>query len=131
MDHLGVQDLLPEGEPGVDRSGKGAHHLEARRRPRVLHVIPCSDVILADRDIGRVGHVQPDFRFLGRLGDERELEEQVLRRQGDAPGDQVIPVSDLANVEIERVRNPGLRRRGRDAGDRRYLADPWQQGAMS
>ena len=32
VDHLGVQDLLPEGEPGVSRVGEGAHHLKARRR---------------------------------------------------------------------------------------------------
>jgi hypothetical protein len=37
----------------------------------------------------------------GGLGGERGLEEQVLRRHGDAPGDQVVPVSDLADVEIE------------------------------
>jgi hypothetical protein len=75
-----------------------------------LHVIACSYVILAGRDIGGVGHVQPDLRSLGTFGDERELEEQVLRVQGDGPGDQVVPVSDLADVEIEWVRN--LRRRG-------------------
>jgi hypothetical protein len=66
-------------------------------------------------------------RFPGTFRGERELEEQVLRRQGDAPGDQVIPVSDLADVEIERVRNPAARLRGRGAGARRYLVDPWQQ----
>ena len=31
-DYLGVQDLLPEGEPGVSGTGKGAHHLKDRRR---------------------------------------------------------------------------------------------------
>jgi hypothetical protein len=92
-----------------------------------LHLIPCSDAILAGRDIGAVGHVQPGFRSLGTFGGERELEAQVLRRQGGAPGDQVIPVSDLPDVEIKWVRNPGLRRRGWGPGARRYLADPWPQ----
>jgi hypothetical protein len=51
-----------------------------QRRPRVLDAIPCSDVVLADGDIGGVGHVQPDFPvcFFGKLGGERVLEEQIL-----------------------------------------------------
>ena len=92
------------------------------RGPRVLHVIACCYAIPADRDIGAVTHVQPDLSSLGRFGGERELEEQVIRRQGDAPGDQVVPVGDLADFEIEWVRNPGLWRRG--SGAPRCLADP-------
>jgi hypothetical protein len=43
------------------------------------------------------------MRFLGKFGGECPVDEQVRACQGDAPDDQVIPVSYLADVEIERV----------------------------
>ena len=91
-------------------------------RPLCPHVIP-----VGWRDIGVVEHVQPDFPvcFVGKLGEERILEEQVLRRQGDAPGDQVIPQGNLADVETERVGNPAARFRG--CGPDTRLADPLRQ----
>jgi hypothetical protein len=39
--------------------------------------------------------------FLGDFGDERPLEDQVVVRQGDALGDQVMPEGNFADVEIE------------------------------
>jgi hypothetical protein len=44
------------------------------------------------------------MRFLGQFGDERPVDDQHRACQGDAPDDQVIPVSYLADVEIEWVR---------------------------
>jgi dienelactone hydrolase len=57
----------------------------------------------ARRDVGVIAHVRPEMRFLGKFGDERPVDDQHRACQGDAPDDQVIPVSYLADVEIEWV----------------------------
>src|SRR5689334_3090439 len=90
-----------------------------RRRPLVLHVVPCSHVVPADREVGAVTRVQPDVRALGRFGDERELEEQVCRGQGDTPGDQVTSAGDLADVE-----GSGAPPRSRASGSRSWRSSP-------
>ena len=61
MDHLGVQDLLPEGEPGVRRAGESAHHLKARRR-QVEQAVEGSEVLAQVSNQGRVQLRFGEFR---------------------------------------------------------------------
>jgi hypothetical protein len=74
-----------------------------RHRPFVHLRVRASLIPAGRRDVGAIVHVRPEFQapFREDFGDEREVEEQVVIRQGDAPDDQVIPVSNLADVEIE------------------------------
>ena len=44
MDHLGVQDLLPVGQPRVPWPGEGAHEPQARRR-QVEQTVEDSEVL--------------------------------------------------------------------------------------
>ena len=61
MDHFGVQDLLPEGEPGVRRAGESAHHLQARRRQAEQAVVG-GKVLAQVSNLGRVQLRFGEFR---------------------------------------------------------------------
>jgi hypothetical protein len=74
-----------------------------RHRPFELVEIGPPLVPAAGRDVGVVAYLRPEVSFLGRLGDQHPVDEQVVAHS-DAPDDQVMPVSKLADVEIERVR---------------------------
>ena len=61
VDHFGVQNLLPKGEPGVHRAGEGAHHLQARRR-QVVQAVVGGEVLAQVGNHGRVRLRLGEFR---------------------------------------------------------------------
>ena len=87
MDHLGVQDLLPEGEPGVRRAGEGAHHLEARRRQAVQAVV--GGKVLAQ--VGNLGRVQLRFGELRQHHGLTAAVDPALEERLDAVCDLELP----------------------------------------
>src|SRR5579862_6441606 len=74
-----------------------------RHRPFELVEIRPPLVPSAWRDVGVVAYLRPEVSSLGRLGDQHPVDDQGSAH-GDVSDDQVMTVSKLADVEIDRVR---------------------------